>query len=374
MLRTLFLKRFESSAYALRVSLERYRDKIDLFADNLEQGSIASLEDLEEIKKQLEDGLSPKVDNLTSADPSIYNLTALKQDLDRDQAILEVLIKICQLIEQQDGKIETFAKLFNDLVENPPAGRKILVFSYYADTIIYLKKRLARLIKTKDFKDKAGFVSSRSRSDIEKLAIRFSPKSKNGQLFESLELDYLFSTDVLSEGQNLQDCGILINFDLHWNPVRMIQRNGRIDRLGSEHEAVVIYNVHPEAHLETYLRLVQRLEQKIDRIKSTIGTDVPILGEEAKPLEYIDQIESRQQALKMADLYDAEQSEGVYGSMINEEDLFLSEDEYINDLRLFLKEADQPTKQRIERLPLAKWGYMPLRASNLKSPPVISFN
>lgn len=89
----------------------------------------------------------------------------------------------------------------------------------------------------------------------------------------------------------MQDAGILVNYDLHWNPVRMIQRNGRINRLGSTYDEVLIANARPNDDLETYLKLVRRLERKIDTINSTVGNDQSILGEEANPIEFNDMLD-----------------------------------------------------------------------------------
>ena len=170
----------------------------------------------------------------------------------------------------------------------------------------------------------------------------------------------------------MQDCGVLVNFDLHWNPVRMIQRNGRINRLGSEHEQVFIYNMHPETNLETYLRLVQRLEQKIDRIKYTIGTDQSVLGEEARPIEYLDQIEAQNQPVSLADIYDPDKAEEAYKQAMGDNEQFLSADEYISDLRIFLEEADEETQARVRNIPVGKWGYMPAKALDVDRPAVMS--
>ena len=145
--------------------------------------------------------------------------------------------------------------------------------------------------KIPGFSKQAAFVSGNSK-EVEKIAKRFSPVSKKYKLKKGEhELNYLFATDVLSEGQNLQDAGILVNYDLHWNPVRMIQRNGRINRLGSTYDEVLIANARPSDDLEAYLKLVRRLERKIDTINSTVGNDQSILGEEANPIEFNDMLD-----------------------------------------------------------------------------------
>ena len=152
----------------------------------------------------------------------------------------------------------------------------------------------------------------------------------------------------------------------------MIQRNGRINRLGSEHEQVFIYNMHPETNLETYLKLVQRLEQKIDRIKHTIGTDQSVLGEEARPIDYLDQIEAQNQPVSLVDIYDPDKAEEAYKQAMEDNEQFLSADEYISDLRIFLEEADEETQTRVRNIPVGKWGYMPAKMLDVNRPAVMS--
>jgi superfamily II DNA/RNA helicase len=233
---------------------------------------------------------------------------------------------------------------------------------------------LPSIISAPNFGPKSAFVSGDTKSQIEDMVQRFSPVSKTGkQIDEDQQIDYLFATDVLSEGQNLQDCGTLINFDLHWNPVRMIQRNGRINRLGSEHDHVYIYNMHPETNLESYLKLVHRLEQKIDRIKYTVGTDQSVLGEAENPIEYIDEIEENEnQENVVLNLYDDQKATDTF-SGLDDDDEFLSIDEYVLDLRKFLSEASSEAKERVQNLPVGKWGYLPeVAKKDINSPTILS--
>ena len=107
------------------------------------------------------------------------------------------------------------------------------------------------------------------------------------------EIDFLVATDKLSEGQNLQDSGMIVNYDLHWNPVRMIQRNGRINRLGSMYEEIFIYNFRPTEQLESFLKLVSKLQDKINLIRYTIGSDQSVLDEEPIPQDFTEDLYSR---------------------------------------------------------------------------------
>jgi superfamily II DNA/RNA helicase len=158
---------------------------------------------------------------------------------------------------------------------------------------------------------------------------------------------------VLSEGQNLQDAGILINYDLHWNPVRMIQRNGRINRLGSEFSEVVIANAKPHSDLELYLRLVRRLERKIDTIKNSIGTDQSVLGETENPIEFIDYYDNDKTKASAA-------AEAAAGAAEGETDILEFTDEFTFELRKYLAaHQDDGEIERIQSIPKGKWNYLP---------------
>lgn len=370
MLRVNFLKRLESSHFSLRKSLENYLSKLLEFSSYVERGFLPRLRDLDDLRAVYGDdldGLAPDVDAAidldsvepVSLDPTVHNVEALNRDLQKDVAIVEVLLELCDVLGAKDDKLRAFVDLMKRITleaERPP---KILVFSYFADTVEYLKQSLPELLGGASFLDKSAFTSGHNKNQIEDLARRFSPKSKGfSDIRPSDELQYLFSTDVLSEGQNLQDCGILVNFDLHWNPVRMIQRNGRINRLGSEHQEVVIHNMHPEVNLDEYLALVARLERKIDRIRFTVGTDQSVLGEESNPIEFIDDREQTQNANAMVRLYDSGQATAAFNELGDEEDL-LSEDEFLLDLRAFERTATDEQKENLKLIPKGKWGYLP---------------
>ena len=183
-----------------------------------------------------------------------------------------------------DGKLNAFVDAIVKRLDENKYGKKLLVFSFFSDTIDYLRERLPEVLEDRipNFSRRAEFVSGNSTA-VEDVSKRFSPNSKKAHVNKQDELDFLFATDVLSEGQNLQDAGFLVNYDLHWNPVRMIQRNGRINRLGSTYDNILIANVKPHADLEFYLKLVRRLEHKIATINNTVGNDQSILGEKENP-------------------------------------------------------------------------------------------
>jgi len=362
-LRTMFLKRLESSVSAVRASVETYKRKLDVFEKGLEVGKIVSLKDLSNIEDKLglgdedidpDDIIFEEEDVLDDVDAKRYHLEAIKNDVKKERILLDILTKQLAILEEDDSKLKAFVDLVEEIHQKQPAGSKVLVFSYYADTINYLEDVLPKYTKLIGQKS-AGFLSSKNRKSAEELSGRFSPLAKKYDLSEDTqELNYLVSTDILSEGQNLQDCGILINYDLHWNPVRMIQRNGRINRLGTEYPNVYIYNITPDSQLEEYLRLVNRLEGKINLIRNTIGTDTPVLDEEENPIEftdswkdiYSDDLQKRMEAVEQAE---------------QEADLLLSEDVYVSDLKGFHNDPDIDDiyREKIYHMSLGKWAVMP---------------
>ena len=362
--RTIFLKRMESSVRAIVISLNNYRVKLKLFEEGLKRNKIVGMDDIESLRTALEsedeDGLLEAVDKDTGTQPLIldevderkYNLDALKLDIKRELELIDVIQKQLTFFEQNDTKLAALVDLLKRIDKEKPAGEKVLVFSYFADTINYLEEKLKGSVVTEKT---AAFVSSKNRQDADDYASLFSPKSKIYSLREGeTELKYLFSTDVLSEGQNLQDCGVIVNYDLHWNPVRMIQRNGRINRLGSTYDRVFVYNMNPLQKLDLYLRLVKRLEGKINMINNTIGNDQSVLGEAANPIEYIENLkdlyseEAQKRAKAMEDLEKAG-------------DFLLVEDDFILDLKKFDRdEKNSPEyKTKIYRIPRGKWAILP---------------
>lgn len=360
-LRTSYLKRMESSVRAFQISLDRYARYLDRFEKGIKRGVIVSPQSIEILDSleddQIDDALLDKIlgeEKLDDVDDKKYSLPHLIEDIHSEKELLSVLKSFIELLGSEDVKLKAFQKLVLQLRKHNP-NRKILVFSYFADTVEYLRHQLTLTENPFLSSHRSQFLSSKNRNEAETFASRFSPKAKRYQLKnEETELDFLFSTDVLSEGQNLQDADVLVNYDLHWNPVRMIQRNGRINRLGSEFKEVQILNMSPEKSLEAYLKLIQRLQAKIDIIKNTIGTDTPVLDEVENPIEYIDSISdiySNDLLTRMAALEKAEKAS----------DFMLSEDEFISDLRSFLTNSEYSTsyKEEILSISFGKYGEFP---------------
>ncbi|MEN9945874.1 MAG: hypothetical protein RLZZ293_260, partial [Pseudomonadota bacterium] len=371
-LRVVFLKRLESSFYALEVSLNNYRTILEQFKQAIQRNILLSLADLRNIIDQYGDDYSIDNLNIVNETSQVYDLADFEKqkmlnDIEKELSLLDVLAIQLNLLQQDNDKIKDLAALFRLIQQEHPEynqGKpKILVFSYFADTIKHLEQQFKHYFNYQA--EQCAFICGSNRTKIDQLTGRFAPKGKDYQLGQDeTELQYLFATDVLSEGQNLQDCAILINYDLHWNPVRMIQRNGRINRIGSEYAKVLIYNMHPHSQLEEYLKLVKRLEYKIGLIRDTVGQDQRILtaDEQLNPIEFSDDIEID----KLTALYSQTQANTIMQQLEDDEE-YLTDDKFITDLRYFdAKYQDNPEyKQQIYNIAKGKFGRLDTKERNL---------
>jgi superfamily II DNA or RNA helicase len=278
LIRVLLFKRFESSVYAFSQTIDRLITLHANFLAGLSQGQILLGKDLESLTLDSLDGEELDLSIAESELEQRYDLSAFDTELLQNhiQHDLNILQEIKKLVEpitpDRDAKLQTLKTWLN---KPEIVGKKQLIFTQYADTAAYLYDNLHE--KRDDIDVIYSSSSSRNKLDLVR---RFAPKAnaKEGKLSRSeIELHTLIATDVLSEGLNLQDGEIIINYDLHWNPVRLIQRFGRIDRIGSENETIYGYNFLPETALDRNLGLKQKLEQRIQEIHETIGEDAAIL-------------------------------------------------------------------------------------------------
>lgn len=303
-----YLKRFESSIAAFRISIGRALKFIKTFESYVLDGRVLDSASFHKAMRYLEqegeeDDATPSsqadtldenaearaiLDSLPELDPAQYDLRRLHDDLQHDVDILTGIWRsIHPISPAQDAKLEGL----KHLLSGPLQGQKVLVFTYYKDTARYL---YGELTGDEDFLSAAGrphlrrIDSGNSPKDRSGIIAAFAPvaNQRPDLIGSEQEIDLLISTDVLSEGQNLQDCGLLINYDLHWNPTRMVQRAGRIDRIGSRFDLLWIYNMFPDAGLERLLRLVASLNRKIETINQTGFLDASVLGEAVNPRNF----------------------------------------------------------------------------------------
>ena len=263
-LKTLYLKRLESSVEALKISLVRQRDFQKKFLELLEKNKLLDTSTYRKffiwngVDDQENEDVEEAISQLPEADPNLYDLDTFKKYVGEDVKVLDGVIRKLEKIEaQEDDKLKELKKLLIGELK----GKKVVVFTYFKDTARYLYHQLGgRLEDGKRLPEGESFIRELGHERISIVdsivdpgerkdrIIRFAPEANvaNERIRDSIkgtdrEIDLLISTDVLSEGQNLQDSDTVINYDLHWNPVRMVQRAGRIDRIGSPYDTVFIY-------------------------------------------------------------------------------------------------------------------------------------
>jgi hypothetical protein len=305
-----YLKRFESSIEAFRISVRRALAFLQTFESYMLGGRLLKSADFHKALQYLEredteddavpESLADELDanadaqrvlaGMETVDPGFYDLRRLHKAVQHDVKVLTALWnKVKDIDAPNDTKLKRLKKLLTEGLK----GNKVLIFSYYKDTARYLYRHLGDPDSTDavKFRREAGGINVRRMDsgnppdERVKTVQAFAPKA-NGKpdwAGTDREIDLLISTDVLSEGQNLQDCGYLLNYDLHWNPTRMVQRAGRIDRLGTDFDVLWIYNMFPDRGLERLLRLVASLSEKIANIDRLGMLDASVLGEEVHP-------------------------------------------------------------------------------------------
>ena len=269
-------KRLESSIFAFRVSISNLINIYSKFLEIIEKKQIVPAgEKIQEqiYRYELKDILD-KIDELTKDyKTDDFNIEKLKLDLKFDLKIFNQVHQYLETIpEDDDCKYDKLVEIINDLQKNKKE-KKVLIFSEYADTVEYLHKRISTGFSNSEI------VSGRTSGNDEKIGA-FSPIANeyNGDKI----VDILIATDVVSEGFNLQDCSSVINYDLHWNPVRLIQRAGRVDRIGSEADKIYVRNFLPVAQVEKEIKIKVKLERRIKEIHRYIGEDEKILTEQEK--------------------------------------------------------------------------------------------
>ena len=277
MIRTNFLKRLESSAHSLTLTLSRTIGKIESILalidryQNFESpsGSLSKIlhyadEEDEEFFINHDDYLSYRLEEL--------NVSQWRKDLEQDKVTLsEALKQVASITPDRDGKLHEIKRAIRKKITNPTtdrngeSNRKLLVFTTFKDTALYLYKNLISLSDELDF-GMAMVSGSETRATVgdnnfHAILTNFSPTSRH--CLTSDNIDLLIATDCISEGQNLQDCDTVLNYDIHWNPVRLIQRFGRIDRIGSRSSSVHMVNYWPTADMEIYLKLENRVQARM---------------------------------------------------------------------------------------------------------------
>ncbi len=302
------LKRLESSVYSFHLTLTRILDLIT--------GTIKAINDFEKYGRTDIDMIETSEDDFDLEDGSTDYFTVGKKvkidladmdyktwrsELQQDAENLELLtLMVADITPEHDLKLQGLLKLLDEKMHSPinAGNRKVLIFSAFSDTAEYLYDQVAGYVKTKYGLDTAvitGTIDGRTtikglKATLNNVLTCFSPISKGRDVLmpgSTAEIDILIATDCISEGQNLQDCDYLVNYDIHWNPVRIIQRFGRIDRIGSRNQVIQLVNFWPAMTLDEYINLKSRVETRMKiSIMTSTGDDDLINPEEKGDLEY----------------------------------------------------------------------------------------
>lgn len=313
------LKRLESSVYSFNLTLTRIKDLIEktiAAIDKFEKCGHAEIDMYEandasdwDIDDQNTDFFS--VGKKVKIDLADMDYVSWRDALRKDAETLAlVTMMVSDITPEHDTKLQTLLQLLSDKIENPinDGNKKVLVFSAFSDTADYLFENVSTFVKKKYGLDTAlitGSVEGKStikglKGTLNNILTCFSPISKGRDILmpgSKHEIDILIATDCISEGQNLQDCDYLVNYDIHWNPVRIIQRFGRVDRIGSKNDCIQLVNFWPDMDLDEYINLKARVETRMKiSIMTSTGDDNLISPEEKGDLEY-----RREQLKKLQD-------------------------------------------------------------------------
>ena len=300
------LKRMESSVNSFRLTLERIENfiKTSIAAINKFEESGAGLIEVTSFADDYDNEDSendPFVGRKSKINLRDMDYKSWRRDLQADLEILQlILIMLKDITPEHDSKLQQLIADLRNKFNNPINGnnKKVLIFTAFADTADYLYEQLAGRILDKCGLHTALITGStdgkctipRMKCTFNDVLTYFSPVSKDRDAIhpnDKREIDVLIATDCISEGQNLQDCDYIINYDIHWNPVSIIQRFGRIDRIGSKNDFIQLVNYWPDIELDDYIKLKGRVES---RMKATVitstGDDNLLSANEKGDLEY----------------------------------------------------------------------------------------
>jgi hypothetical protein len=301
LLRSGLLKRFESSAHAFRKTVTKLIAEHDLFLEALSRGHVVTTRVLHELAgtddEALDELLGASDETMPAGD---FKIAALQRDVEGDLATLRDLRDALEEVTPEiDPKLKAILQALRDIAreadqeaideDDARQKRKVIIFSFFADTVSYLRHELARAISADPelaaYRNRIVAVAGSSDVEPEEVGRQhavsgFAPISTESPGAED-RFDILIATDVLAEGVNLQQGRHIINYDVPWNPMRLVQRHGRIDRIGSQHTRVFLRTIFPADRLDQLLNLEQRIMQKIALAAASIGVVGPVEGSAA---------------------------------------------------------------------------------------------
>ena len=302
------LKRLESSVFSFNLTLKRIWQLIHTTIEGIDHyekygNADITMYEAGESDFDMEDSNTDffSVGKKTKIDLEDMDYKSWRKALQQDADNLELLIlMVADITPEHDTKLQTLFRLLDDKMAHPinPGNKKVIIFTAFSDTAGYLYEHVSEYMKNRYGLDTAvitGAIDGKTtakglKPTLNNVLTCFSPVSKDKAVLlpnNPTEIDVLIATDCISEGQNLQDCDYLINYDIHWNPVRIIQRFGRIDRIGSRNAYIQLVNFWPNMTLDDYINLKSRVETRMKiTVMTATGDDDLINPEEKGDLEY----------------------------------------------------------------------------------------
>ena len=300
------LKRLESSVHSFRLTLQRIRDMIAATLDTIHTYDPHKIIELKDLTGAADFDADDMESDLFTVGHKVkialedMDYLTWQRDLQTDFETLELLLgMVADITPGHDSKLQTLLQTLAEKQREPlnKDNRKVLIFTAFSDTAQYLYEQVSAYMLRSFGLHTAlvtGSVEGRStvpkfKADLNNVLTCFSPVSKDRAALmpNGPDIDILIATDCISEGQNLQDCDCVINYDIHWNPVRLVQRFGRIDRIGSQNVVIQMINFWPDVQLDAYIDLRARVETRMKAlVLSSTGDDNPLSPEEKGDLEY----------------------------------------------------------------------------------------
>jgi ERCC4-related helicase len=374
MMKVNFLKRLESSIESFEISMERTIKKVENLILKIEafqkhqqktlELDLSEVEPDEDEQEELnEDSEAWQVGKKLKFDLADLELdewlAALRSD---KETMVDLYNNAVAIDEKRDAKLQDLKNLIAEKQKAKLNGdnKKVIVFTAFADTAEYLFNSIKEYV-TKDLKLNIALVAGSKTittfgdNKFSAILTNFSPVSKNRIKMEKMpqdgEIDVMIATDCISEGQNLQDCDFLINYDIHWNPVRIIQRFGRIDRLGSKNEKIQLVNFWPTKDLDNYINLKERVEARMALVDVTATGEDNILNTEQIEELITDDLKYRNQQLKrlkdeVLDLEDMNESISLT-------------DFTLDDFRVDLLNYLDANREKLENAPMGLYAVVP---------------
>jgi superfamily II DNA or RNA helicase len=380
LMRVNLLKRLESSIYSFRLTLDKLVALIEHNIELIEKNNNSNedldlnITDIEIDDTELEDML---VGGKTKVLIKDMDTIRWQQDLENDLKILNKLQGLIDLIDvENDAKLYMLKNVIHEKVKKPinDNNYKVIIFTAFSDTASYLYDNLSSHFKQELKLNSALVTGSETnktnlkgiKTDLNSILTNFSPISKKrNELYSSSpkeEIDILFCTDCISEGQNLQDCDYLINYDIHWNPVRIIQRFGRIDRIGSKNKQIQLVNFYPNIELDSFIELIAKVKGRMVMLDVSASGEENIIKKDSKEMQDLDYRKRQLQKLQ-EQVIDLEDIDGN----ISITDLTF------NDFKIDIDKTNENDLKRIDELPVACYSVTASKLDQIKPGVIFCF-